>query len=81
MITNLEPLTKEEIRAYAAHYDQAKPAIYCGTYHKYNCGSLYGMWVDITSFDNYSEFCDFCRSGCNAALIIRQCGAAVHRQK
>ena len=61
MITNLEPLTKEEIRAHAAHYDQAQPAIYCGTYHKYNCGSLYGMWGDITSFDDYSEFCDFCR--------------------
>ena len=61
MITNLEPLTKEEIRTHAAHYDQAQPAIYCGTYHKYNCGSLYGMWVDITTFDDYDEFCDFCR--------------------
>lgn len=61
MTTNLEPLTKNEIRTHAAHYDQAKPAVYVGTYHKYNCGSLYGMWVDITTFDEYEEFCDFCR--------------------
>ena len=61
MTTNLEPLNKNEIRTHAAPYDQAKPAVYVGTYHKYNCGSLYGMWVDITTFDEYEEFCDFCR--------------------
>lgn len=61
MTTNLEPLTKEEIRAHAHHYENETPAIYCGTYYKYNCGSLYGMWVDITTFDDYSEFCEFCR--------------------
>ncbi len=61
MTTNLEPLTKNEIRAHAAHYDNNNPAIYCGTYHKYNCGSLYGMWVDLTTFDNYEDFCDFCK--------------------
>ena len=39
-----------------------EPAVYVGTYHKYNCGSLYGMWVDIASFDDYDEFLEFCRA-------------------
>lgn len=37
------------------------PAVYCGTYHKYNCGSIEGMWIDLTSFDDYDEFIEFCR--------------------
>ena len=56
-----EPLTKEEIRAHAAHYENSNPAVYCGTYHKYNClQSLYGMWIDLTTFENYHEFVEFC---------------------
>ena len=62
MQTELEPLTKNEIRAHAAHYENTNPAIYVGTYYKYNCrGSLYGMWIDLTTFDDYAEFTDFCR--------------------
>ena len=57
----LEPLTKEEIRTHSHNYEDEQPAIYVGTYHKYNCGSIYGIWVDITSFDDYEEFCDFCK--------------------
>ena len=37
-----EPLTKNEIREHAAHYENSNPAVYCGTYAKYNNGSLYG---------------------------------------
>ena len=60
-----EPLTKNEIRAHAAHYEQTNPAVYCGTYAKYNNGSLYGYhkrnviisssWKDryfLPTFDN-----------------------------
>ncbi|MEG0533992.1 MAG: antirestriction protein ArdA, partial [Citrobacter sp.] len=36
------------------------PAIYVGTYHKYNCGSLYGKWFDLTDFDDKSEFLEAC---------------------
>ncbi len=36
------------------------PALYVGTYHKYNCGSLAGMWVDLTTFENFDEFEEFC---------------------
>ncbi len=36
------------------------PALYCGTYHKYNCGSLFGMWLDLTSFDTFDDFIECC---------------------
>ena len=26
-------------------FRSGNPAIYVGTYHKYNCGSIYGMWI------------------------------------
>ena len=62
MTTNLEPLTKNEIRTHAAHYESGNPAIYVGTYYKYSCkNSLYGLWIDLTTFDEYDELCDFCR--------------------
>ena len=55
-----EPLTKEEIRAHAAHYENSNPAVYCGTYAKYNNGSLYGMWIDLSTFEEYADFIKFC---------------------
>ena len=36
------------------------PAIYVGTYHKYNCGSLFGKWFDLTDFDDKSDFMEAC---------------------
>ncbi|EFK2851445.1 antirestriction protein ArdA [Escherichia coli] len=27
------------------------PAVYVGTWHKYNCGSIAGRWFDLTTFD------------------------------
>ena len=37
------------------------PALYVGTYGKYNDGNLFGMWVDLSTFSDYDEFIDFCR--------------------
>lgn len=37
------------------------PSVYVGTYGKYNEGSLDGEWVDITEFDTYEDFIDYCR--------------------
>ncbi|WP_139110620.1 antirestriction protein ArdA, partial [Klebsiella pneumoniae] len=34
------------------------PAIYVGTYHQYNCGSIFGKWFDLTDFDDEDEFYD-----------------------
>jgi len=35
--------------------------VYVGSYHKYNCGSIAGAWVDLTQFANYDEFMEFCK--------------------
>ena len=37
------------------------PSVYVGTYGKYSEGSLDGEWVDITEFDTYDDFIDYCR--------------------
>ena len=37
------------------------PKLYCGTYHKYACGSLSGKWVDLTKFDDAEDFLDYCK--------------------
>jgi antirestriction protein len=38
-------------------------AVYVGTYHKYNCGSICGLWVDIESFyEDYDDFIAFCQA-------------------
>ena len=55
-----EPLTKNEIREHAAHYENSNPAVYCGTYAKYNNGSLYGMWIDLSTFETCHDFMEFC---------------------
>lgn len=52
-------LTKEVLDQHEG--GNGKPSIYVGTYSKYNAGSLYGMWVDLTSFEDYDEFEKFCR--------------------
>ena len=37
-----------------------EPSLYVGTYGKYNDGSLCGLWVDLSSFDDYDDFITFC---------------------
>lgn len=36
------------------------PAIYISTYGKYDNGSLCGLWIDLSTFNNYKEFLTFC---------------------
>ncbi|UZX63639.1 antirestriction protein ArdA (plasmid) [Yersinia ruckeri] len=38
------------------------PAVYVGTYHKYNCGSIAGQWFELTDFDSAEEFYAACRT-------------------
>ena len=38
--------------------DQA--AIYCGTYAKYNNGSIYGRWIDLTLVNSKDELYEIC---------------------
>nr|WP_279079135.1 antirestriction protein ArdA [Hafnia alvei] len=38
------------------------PSVYVGTYHKYNCGSIFGKWLDLTDFDDRADFYEACRA-------------------
>ncbi|MBQ7853862.1 MAG: antirestriction protein ArdA [Muribaculaceae bacterium] len=60
--TNDVQLSQEEIDYHKHNIYSDSPAVYVGTYHKYNCGSLAGMWVDLSTFVDYAEFIDFCHA-------------------
>ena len=51
---------KEEISKHEQTKGSESPALYCGTYGKYNAGNLRGMWIDLSTFDSYDDFKDFC---------------------
>ena len=40
----------EMVTEHEYDYTSGNPALYVGTYHKYNSGSIEGMWVDMTTF-------------------------------
>lgn len=40
--------------------DICSPSLYVGTYKKYNEGSLFGAWLDLTMFSSYDEFIEVC---------------------
>ncbi|WP_455499588.1 antirestriction protein ArdA [Butyricimonas virosa] len=35
-------------------------AIYVGTYHKYNCGSIEGRWMNLSDYSDKEEFLEAC---------------------
>jgi antirestriction protein len=51
----------KNILAHTSNLDNENPAIYVGTYHKYNCGSLEGEWLDLATFDSWEDFLHTCR--------------------
>lgn len=51
---------KEELKNHEQTNGSDSPALYCGTYGKYNSGNLRGIWVDISTFDDYEDFENFC---------------------
>ena len=38
------------------------PAVYVGTYRKYNDGNLFGMWVDLVKCGDYDTFMEVCHN-------------------
>ena len=54
--------THEELKEHSYDFNTNNPAVYCGTYGKYNNGSLHGMWIDLTTFCDYDEFIEFCNN-------------------
>lgn len=49
-----------ELDNHVHKFEDSHPAVYVGTYAKYNEGSLDGAWIDLTTFDSYDEFRDWC---------------------
>ncbi len=37
-----------------------KAVIYVGTYHKYNCGSIEGRWMNLSDYSDKEEFLEAC---------------------
>ena len=53
---------KKEIKAHELTNGSDSPALYCGTYGKYNSGDLRGMWLNLSTFGSYEYFIDFCKA-------------------
>ena len=53
---------QEAISKHEWKHQSDSPALYCGTYGKYNSGNLRGMWVDLSTFDSYDDFVNFCKA-------------------
>ena len=51
---------KKEINLQELECERESPALFCGTYGKYNEGNLGGMWVHPYTFDSYEDFKTFC---------------------
>ena len=60
MEKNLSTQLQEEKKFHSYDYESGNPALYVGTYGKYNNGDLSGMWVDMTTFSDEEEFFEFC---------------------
>lgn len=62
--SELKAIITEGVRrlmeAYGDQADSGRPAIYVGTYRKYNNGSLAGGWVFLDDFDSKEEFLEYC---------------------
>ena len=53
---------QEAISKHEWKHERESPALYCGTYGKYNSGNFNGMWVDLSTFDSYEDFINFCKA-------------------
>lgn len=51
---------KEAVIRHEWKHQSDSPALYCGTYGKYNSGNLSGMWLNVSTFDDYEDFENFC---------------------
>lgn len=60
--TTVQPLTIDEKREHQYNGESGHAAAYVSTFGKYNAGSLAGQWVDLETFGDADELCDYlCR--------------------
>ena len=50
----------EDVKEYISKVGEDAPSVYVGTYGKYNSGSLYGAWIDLTKCKDEDEFYEVC---------------------
>ena len=55
-------LQKMSVEDYMNDCEDGHPAVYVGTYAKYNDGSLFGMWVDLVKCGDYDTFMEVCHN-------------------
>ena len=53
---------QEAISKHEWKHQSDSPALYCGTYGKYNSGNFNGMWVNVSTFYSYEDFINFCKA-------------------
>jgi len=53
---------KMSVQDFMNDYKEGNPAVYVGTYSKYNDGNLFGMWVDLTKCGDYDTFMKVCHN-------------------
>ncbi len=53
-------MQKQSVAEYVADYEDEHPSLYVGTYAKYNEGSIFGEWIDLTKCGSYDEFMEVC---------------------
>ena len=53
---------QEAISKHEWKHESESPALYCGTYGKYNSGNFNGMWLNVSTFDSYEDFINFCKA-------------------
>ena len=58
---DVDEVEEFDLSLYALKGFNGNPAVYVGTYGKYNSGSLRGAWLDLTAFADYDEFLAVCR--------------------
>ena len=51
---------KTNVQKHIMH-DSNAIAVYCGTYHKYNNGSIDGAWLDLSTFKDAADFFATCK--------------------
>ncbi len=51
----------EEVDAHKSDCD-GNPSVYIGTWAKYNDGDITGLWIDLTTFEDYDLFISFCKA-------------------
>lgn len=51
---------KASVEGYILDVDTDEPALYVGTYRKYNEGSLFGAWISLSQCGDYDTFMEVC---------------------